>query len=118
MVKRASGNTGDRVVYKADNGEEFFVFVEPNMCIILASYLPLNRLTDPSTPLVEVVQSFDVFSTLQGGGTDGIAGRASLQSLSNAMDVKNMDDAVNYVINHGELRGQQNLGTTDLRARK
>ncbi|KAI9593755.1 hypothetical protein BDF19DRAFT_415038 [Syncephalis fuscata] len=105
--KHNGGNTGDRVVFKADNGDEFFIFVDPDMF--------LKRKKDTSVPLVDVVQTFDVFAT-ETGGNDGKAGRASMQSLSNALEVSNVDDAIQYIIDHGQLHGRQDLGSTNARA--
>ncbi|RKP04720.1 ribosome maturation protein [Thamnocephalis sphaerospora] len=98
--RNSSSNMGDRVVFKSEDGDEFFVFVDPGM-------VPKWR-KDRTIPLVDVVQTFEVFAT-DTGGNDGRAGRASLQSITNAMGVKSVDDAVQFVVEHGELRGRQDL---------
>jgi ribosome maturation protein Sdo1 len=58
---------------------------------------------DKSTPLVDVVDSFDVFVTHK-QGTQGVMDRASKSSLENQFGTSNEDDVVKQILEKGEVQ--------------
>merc|ERR1711981_870243 len=61
---------------------------------------------DKSKPLVDVVDSFDVFVT-DGHGTQGMLNRASKAQLENEFGSKNSEDAVQQILEKGEVQDTQ-----------
>ncbi|ORX52435.1 hypothetical protein DM01DRAFT_1408306 [Hesseltinella vesiculosa] len=74
-----------RMVYKGDSGDQFYVVVNESM-------VPKWR-KDRSIPLVEVVQSFDIFS--------GPADRPSKGQLESTFNTANPDDIVPIILEKG-----------------
>jgi ribosome maturation protein Sdo1 len=58
---------------------------------------------DKSTPLVDVVDSFDVFITHK-QGAQGVFDRASKSSLENEFGSSNEDDVVRKILEKGEVQ--------------
>ncbi|GEM06471.1 RNA binding protein [Rhodotorula toruloides] len=79
---------------------------------------PLLLLTSTSIPLVEVVDSFDVFHT--GQGSQGVLVRASKQELENIFSTTNEDEIVQIVLEKGRIVSSntphQWAGTNDTRS--
>ncbi|KAI8073869.1 hypothetical protein BC940DRAFT_76197 [Gongronella butleri] len=74
-----------RMVYKDDSGDEFFVIVNEDM-------VPKWK-KDRTIPLVEVVQSFDVFT--------GHGDRPSKGQLESTFNTSKNDDIVPMIIERG-----------------
>ncbi|BGP21789.1 hypothetical protein JCM10295v2_000664 [Rhodotorula toruloides] len=95
-----------KVVYKPDSQstDEWIVIV--------------GDLADRSIPLVEVVDSFDVFHT--GQGSQGVLVRASKQELENIFSTTNEDEIVQIVLEKGRIVSSntphQWAGTNDTRS--
>ncbi|KAF2435531.1 putative RNA binding protein [Tothia fuscella] len=62
---------------------------------------------DKSVPLVEVVNSFDVFHT-DGHGVQGELNRASNQLLETEFGTKNSDEVVQKILEQGEVQEVKN----------
>ncbi|CDH56412.1 hypothetical protein RO3G_05262 [Lichtheimia corymbifera JMRC:FSU:9682] len=82
-----------KVVYKSDNDQEFFVFTNPGEVS--------KWRKDKSIPLVDVVQSFDVFTTPTGSQT-GTAERPSKGILESAFNTSKKEDVVRQIVEVGE----------------
>ncbi|KAG9299827.1 hypothetical protein G9A89_003371 [Geosiphon pyriformis] len=89
----ATSQDDTRIIFKA-NGErgEFFVFGNPD--------LVLKWRQDKTIPLIETIQSFDVFETVN-GGNEGIAGRPSKQRLENAFGTTNTEEIIKQILEQG-----------------
>lgn len=84
-----------KVVYKI-NDTEFLVIANAGM---VSKYK-----ADKSIPLVEVVESFDVF-TIANGGNTGEAIRPAKGVLESAFNTTNEDEIVKTIIQNGEEKG-------------
>ncbi|BGP28989.1 hypothetical protein JCM10296v2_000725 [Rhodotorula toruloides] len=95
-----------KAVYKPDSmsTDEFIIIV--------------GDLAGASIPLVEVVDSFDVFHT--GQGSQGVLSRASKQELENIFSTTNEDEIVQIVLEKGRIVSSntphQWAGTNDQRS--
>jgi ribosome maturation protein Sdo1 len=107
--RHSHGDVADRVIYKADNGEEFFVFANP--------FMVEKWRKDRTVPLTDVVQTFDVF-TVDSGGNQGIATRPSAQRIANAMNVETVDDAVRFIVENGTVRHLEKVTNPEERVGK
>ncbi|CAG8636550.1 24836_t:CDS:2, partial [Racocetra persica] len=74
--------------------EEFFVYADPDMV--------QKWRKDKTIPLVDVIQSFEVFEVYN-GGREGIAGRPSNQKLENAFGTTNDMEIIQQIIQHGTI---------------
>ncbi|KAI8097625.1 ribosome maturation protein [Halteromyces radiatus] len=81
--------------YKDKNGEEFYVVAIPDMVAKWKS--------DKSIPLVDVVQSFDVF-TSPAGGNILPADRPSKGQLETVFNTSNPDDVVRIIAEKGTVK--------------
>ncbi|OJJ52085.1 hypothetical protein ASPSYDRAFT_214769 [Aspergillus sydowii CBS 593.65] len=84
-----------KVFYKGSS-EDFVIFVN-NADI----YQNWGR--DRSIPLVNVVNSWDIFVT-QKGGAQGILNRASKAMLENEFGTSNEDDCLTKILENGEFQ--------------
>ncbi|KAG8933767.1 hypothetical protein FRC00_012843 [Tulasnella sp. 408] len=91
MVKPVS-----KVVYKPDSQstDEYIAIVNPD------EYK--KWLEDKSVPLVEVVDSFDIFHS--GQGAQGHLGKISKQTLETVFNTKNDDEAMQTLLKNGSLQ--------------
>ncbi|KAI9294473.1 FYSH domain-containing protein, partial [Neoconidiobolus thromboides FSU 785] len=88
-------NSAHKVVFKSEHDKDLFVFIaDPQIYKKWKS--------DKSIPLVEVVDSFQIFDTDTGSHT-GLASTASKQTISNVLERNNEDDAVRRILEEGEL---------------
>ncbi|EPZ33057.1 hypothetical protein ROZALSC1DRAFT_29269 [Rozella allomycis CSF55] len=98
MTKGGKKNSITRVVYKDKHHhgtqEEFFVLVNPDS-------LEKWR-KDKTIPLVEVVESFDVF-TIASGGHTGISDRPSKQMLAKYFETENTTEIIQKILQSGEV---------------
>ncbi|CAJ0642133.1 15879_t:CDS:2 [Entrophospora sp. SA101] len=84
-----------KIIFKSnDSHEEFFVFGNPD--------LVLKWRKDQTIPLVDVVQSFDVYETVN-GGNQGIAGRPSKQRLENTFGTSDTTQVITHILQHGNV---------------
>ncbi|KAL1917604.1 uncharacterized protein VTP21DRAFT_3997 [Calcarisporiella thermophila] len=94
----SNSNQAIRVIYKdQDSGREFFVFANPGM---VEKYR-----RDKSIPLVEVLQSDQVFDVDQGGNT-GQVSTPSNGTLENVFQTNNRWDIARRIVEEGEVKGQ------------
>ncbi|KAI8343738.1 Shwachman-Bodian-diamond syndrome protein-domain-containing protein [Chlamydoabsidia padenii] len=84
-----------KLVHKAENGEEFYVVAIPEMVT--------KWKNDKTIPLVDVVQSFEVF-TSPAGGNILPADRPSKGQLENAFNTSNNDEVVRYLVENGMVK--------------
>ncbi|KAI8054862.1 ribosome maturation protein [Thamnidium elegans] len=85
-----------KVVYRGTDNTEFFVIANAGM---------VNKYrSDKSTPLIDVVQSFDIFTTNTGGNT-GEAMSPSKGLLESSFNTSNEDEIVKTIIEKGEEKG-------------
>lgn len=89
-------NMPSKVVLKGSDNTEFFVIANEGMVEKWRS--------DKSTPLVEVVQSFDIFTTNSGGNT-GEYISPSKGLLESNFNTTNDDDIVKKIVAEGEVKG-------------
>ncbi|KAI9471906.1 MAG: ribosome maturation protein [Benjaminiella poitrasii] len=85
-----------KVVFKGTDNNEFFVIANPGMISKWKS--------DKSTPLIDVVQNFEVHTTTTGGNT-GEAVSPSKGLLMNTFNTTNEDEIVRRIISEGEEKG-------------
>ncbi|KIW08934.1 uncharacterized protein PV09_00850 [Verruconis gallopava] len=77
---------------------------DEDFVVILESAEALKRWKqDKTVPLVDVVNSFDIFVTDK-HGNQGVLSRASKQQLENEFGTKNADDAVVAVLEKGTVQ--------------
>ncbi|KAL1930322.1 hypothetical protein VTP01DRAFT_10484 [Rhizomucor pusillus] len=91
-----SGSSGERatkIVYRGANDQEFFVIANPGMAS--------KWRKDKTIPLIDVVQSFDVFTSNTGKET-GEAVRPSRGTLESAFHTHKEEDAVRQIVENGE----------------
>ncbi|CAO3583007.1 unnamed protein product [Absidia cylindrospora] len=81
-----------KIVYKGETGEEFYVIAIPDM-------LKLWK-TNKTIPLVEVVQSFDIFTSPAGGNVFP-ADHPSKGQLENTFKTSNTDEVVRFIVENG-----------------
>ncbi|KAL9559593.1 hypothetical protein PS6_000688 [Mucor atramentarius] len=91
-----SSEQATKVVFKGDDNAEYFVIAQPGM---VAKWKK-----DKTIPLIDVVQSFDVFTTPSGSVT-GEAIRPSNSTLENVFSTSNKDDIVKKIVSEGEEKG-------------
>jgi len=100
-VSSQTGNTAARVVYNA-GGRDFFVLANPD---------ELSKWhSDKSVPLVDVVQSFQIFET-DSGGVQGVVARPSKQTLASCFDTANEDAIIKTILTEGDVRGHMSANT-------
>ncbi|KAI9361445.1 ribosome maturation protein [Pilaira anomala] len=85
-----------KVVYKGADHTEFFVIANAGM---VAKYR-----SDKTIPLIDVVQSFDIFTTTTGGNT-GEAVHPAKGLLESTFNTSNKDEIVKTIIEKGEEKG-------------
>ncbi|OBZ91087.1 SDO1-like protein C21C3.19 [Choanephora cucurbitarum] len=85
-----------KVVYKGTENTEFFVIANSEQVSKWKS--------DKSTPLVDVVQSFDVYTTSAGGST-GEYIKPPKGVLESNFNTSNTDEIVKKIISEGEEKG-------------
>jgi ribosome maturation protein Sdo1 len=90
--------TQTKIHYKG-NEDDFIILVESADAV-------KQWKEDKSTPLVDVVKSFDVFTTHK-HGAQGELNRASNALLENEFGTKNVDDVLKIVIEKGQLQEVQ-----------
>ncbi|KAF9112328.1 hypothetical protein BGX27_003537 [Mortierella sp. AM989] len=104
----------EKVVYKAPNAPgqhmpDLFVLAEPGMT---TKYRESKTPPDPlyakkfeeirdSIPLVDVVQSYDIFQTVTGKGFEGKIARPSKSDLNAIFNTDNVQEIVEHIILHG-----------------
>ncbi|CAO3594190.1 unnamed protein product [Absidia cylindrospora] len=84
-----------KITYKGEGGEEFYVIGVPDMVS--------KWKNDKTIPLVDVVQSFDIF-TSPAGGNILPADRPSNGQLENTFNTSNSDDVVRYIVENGTTK--------------
>ncbi|KAJ4414915.1 hypothetical protein N0V85_002940 [Neurospora sp. IMI 360204] len=90
------GGASETKVHYKGNNEDFLVFVD--------SKDDYNKwVSDKSTPLAQVVSSFDVFTTHK-QGSQGIYEAASKAMLANEFGTHNSDDAIKQILEKGVLQ--------------
>ena len=99
---RADGQV-TKVHYKGEQ-DDFIVIVESAEAV-------REWKSDKSKPLVDVVDSFDVFIT-HGHGTQGTLDRASKAQLENEFGTKSSDDAVQQILEKGSVQESQSKAKT------
>ncbi|KAG2192884.1 ribosome maturation protein [Mucor mucedo] len=85
-----------KVVYKGADNTEFFVIANAGM---VSKYR-----SDKTTPLIDVVQSFDILTTTTGGNT-GEALHPPKGILESNFNTSNKDEIVKIIIEKGEEKG-------------
>ncbi|KAI8092192.1 ribosome maturation protein [Gilbertella persicaria] len=85
-----------KVVYKGADSNEFFVIANADMVTKWKS--------DKTVPLVDVVQSFDVFTTTNKSNT-GEYISPSKGLLESTFNTTNVDDIVKKILSEGEDKG-------------
>ncbi|KAF3924285.1 hypothetical protein ABW21_db0206266 [Orbilia brochopaga] len=89
---------GDKVtkVYLQKGGEDFIVMVE--------SHDMLQKWKkDSSTPLIDVVDGFSVFTTHK-HGAQGVLDSASKSTLEDAFGTSNTDDVIQIILREGQVQ--------------
>ncbi|CAG8519859.1 3229_t:CDS:2 [Ambispora gerdemannii] len=82
-----------RIIYKGpSHREDFFVFGNADTV--------LKWRTDKSIPLIDCVQSFDVYETAN-GGNEGMTGRASHQQLEQCFGTSDPEEVVKQICEKG-----------------
>ncbi|KAI9143548.1 ribosome maturation protein [Paraphysoderma sedebokerense] len=96
-MTRTGSDNAEKVVYhdRKVTTEEFFVITNPGMV--------QKWKTDKTIPLVEVVQSFDIFQHGT-GGHEGVATRPSKQTLLDVFGTKNETEVVEWLLLHGTVQ--------------
>ncbi|KAJ3110900.1 hypothetical protein HDU96_006153 [Phlyctochytrium bullatum] len=61
------------------------------------------RKGDTTIPLVNILESFDVYQT-QSGGASGLNLRANKQHWSNAFNMDNIEDVIMYILQNGQVQ--------------
>ncbi|CAO3642851.1 unnamed protein product [Mucor fragilis] len=95
-----SSEQATKVVFKGDDNSDFFVIAQPGM---VAKWKK-----DKTIPLIDVVQSFDIFTTPSGSVT-GEAIRPANSTLENVFSTTNKDDIVKKIVSEGEEKGNAQL---------
>ncbi|KAI0028363.1 ribosome maturation protein [Vararia minispora EC-137] len=95
-----------KVVYQPDSRESTAFHVIVNS----AEYARWKG-GETSIPLVEVVDSFQVFSTQQ--GAQGLLGKASKQELENAFGTSRDDDVVKIILEKGKSETTDAIRSSD-----
>lgn len=85
-----------KVVYKGSDGTEFFVIADSDM---VSKYKK-----DKTVPLIDVVQSFEIFTTST-GSMQGEPVHPSKGVLESTFNTTNKDDIVKTIIENGEEKG-------------
>ncbi|KAI8140872.1 ribosome maturation protein, partial [Fennellomyces sp. T-0311] len=85
-----------KIVYKGDNGQEFFVIANPGMAA--------KWRKDKTVPLIDVVQAYDVLTTTNQSST-GEAIRVPDGILKSEFGTSNTDDIVRRIVEEGEEKG-------------
>ena len=93
QIPNMPSNQTVKIVYKGADNNEFF--------IIANSAEVAKYKTDKTIPLVEVVQSFDVFTTNTGGNT-GEAVHPPKGLLESSFNTSNKDEIVKVILEKGE----------------
>ncbi len=65
---------------------------------------------DKSIPLVQVVQSFDIFE-IESGGNEGLLRRPSKQVLESTFNTKRNDDVIMQILTEGKLHHTHSHGS-------
>ncbi|KAI9497447.1 ribosome maturation protein [Zychaea mexicana] len=91
-----SGENAAKIVYKGENGQEFFIVANPGMA--------QKWRKDKTIPLIDVVQSFDVLTTTNQSST-GEAIRVANGVLESEFGTSNTDDIVRKIVESGEEKG-------------
>ena len=94
--------TLSKVIYKPDSQstEEYTVIVNPEE-------FTKWKAGDTTIPLVNVVDSFTVFHSIQ--GSQGKLGTASKQQLDTVFGTHKEDEVVRYVLEHGKEQGGEGI---------
>ncbi|KAF9361604.1 hypothetical protein BGX26_001104 [Mortierella sp. AD094] len=92
----------EKIVYKSHNipghhKPDVFVLAEPGMA---AKY----RSCKESIPLVDVVQSFDVFQSVTGRGFEGDPVRPAKADLDAIFNTENSQEIVEHIVLQGEIQ--------------
>ncbi|KAJ3040323.1 hypothetical protein HK097_002591 [Rhizophlyctis rosea] len=77
---------------------DYFVFANPNQVQAWR--------TDKSIPLVDVVDSFDIFEVGNGGNT-GVFSHPSKQALENAFSTSNETDVIQKILTEGKIMASE-----------
>ncbi|ORE08525.1 DUF1960-domain-containing protein [Rhizopus microsporus var. microsporus] len=85
-----------KVVYKSPDDVEYFVIANTDM---IDKYRK-----DKSIPLIDVVQTFDIHTTVAGGNT-GEYIRPSKGALESAFGTHKPEEIAKYIVEHGEEKG-------------
>lgn len=85
-----------KVVFKGEDNTEFFVIANADM---VSKYR-----SDKSTPLIDVVQSFDILTTSTGSNS-GEAVHPSKGVLESNFNTTNKDEIIKIIIQKGEEKG-------------
>ncbi|KAJ1919398.1 hypothetical protein H4219_001990 [Mycoemilia scoparia] len=92
-------NAAEQVSYKVDNNE-FIIYAIPGQT--------QKWKKDSTIPLVEVVESFDIFDS-SSGGNSGIKSRPSKGVLMSAFNTDKDVDIVTQILKNGQVKGAVNL---------
>ncbi|KAE9988826.1 hypothetical protein EG328_007430 [Venturia inaequalis] len=96
------GETQQTKIHYKGTEDDFIILVESEEAV-------KKWKEDKTIPLVDVVQSFDVFTTGK-HGAQGELNRASNAVLENEFGTKNSEDAVKAIIEKGQVQEVQSSG--------
>ncbi|KAG8810306.1 hypothetical protein FRC18_004124 [Serendipita sp. 400] len=95
-----------KLIYKPDtqSTEEYIMFV---------NHEEFEKYSggDKSIPIVEVVDSYDVFVSSQ--GNQGVLGKASNQQLENVFNTTKSDQIVDFMLKNGVMQRSERIGAND-----
>ncbi|CAG7848810.1 SubName: Full=Uncharacterized protein {ECO:0000313/EMBL:CCA68136.1} [Serendipita indica DSM 11827] len=95
-----------KLIYKPDSQstDEYIMFVNAD------EYRKYSS-GDSSVPIVEVVDSYDVFFSTQ--GNQGKLGKASNQQLESVFNTKNEDRIAEFMLKNGVMQHSERIGAHD-----
>ncbi|KAK9765148.1 hypothetical protein K7432_006758 [Basidiobolus ranarum] len=88
---------------KEKSDSEFSIYINPDVYTQWKS--------DKSISMTEVVQSFNIYITRNGGNT-GIVEAPSNQELETVFGTSNETTVVEYILNHGVTKGNSGISTS------
>ncbi|KAI8347368.1 hypothetical protein B0O80DRAFT_502702 [Mortierella sp. GBAus27b] len=100
----------EKIVYKAHNSPnqhtpDVYILAEPGMTHRYRAQRDKKDESLSSIPLVDVVQSFDIFQSETGKGFEGKAVRPSKTDLYSLFDTEDNNAIVERIILEGEIQG-------------
>ncbi|KAI8344309.1 ribosome maturation protein [Chlamydoabsidia padenii] len=84
-----------KLIHKSESGEEYYIIAIPDM---VAKWKK-----DKTIPIVDVVQSFDIFTSPAGGNVFP-ADRPSKGQLESVFNTSNTDEIARYLVENGTAK--------------